>query len=732
MSEKREKLLVKLGGMQCSFCTESITRALSRMEGVAEVSVSLSHEEALIQYDPEQIAPIDIKDTLRSIGFKIRDPDKTRFFEEEEEELRHERLRLIISGLLALPVVALMVLMWTGLMLNGTMFIVLAIAIMIMFGPGFYIKRMAGASLRRGILNQHVLLEFAAFGGLMGGLVGFVIQPWPTVDFFAVSVFVTLYHILSGYVSLIVRTRSSQAIRKLMDLQPATARVITPDGQETEVPIEDVQAGNLVRVRPGESIPVDGVVEHGSSTVDQSLVTGESIPVLKSQGDEVIGGSINQGGTLVIRVTRIGEESFLQKVAMHIREARALKPNIIILVDNVLKYFVRGVLLSAFLAFVLWTILPLIFIGQPDFSRAIFATLAVLVMGYPCALGMATPLAMIRGGGLAAQKGVLIRSGEAFQVFKDIRIVVFDKTGTLTKGKPEVVEVIVKDGHDERAVLALAGSLEIGSEHPLGCAIVERALEMDIELQTAEDFRAHVGLGVSGRVGVDTIVVGSPSLLAQYGVSKDDYPDDMVRLQEQGFTTVAVAKDGKLIGLIAIGDTLKEDARETIKKLHSMGIKSVIMTGDNERTAQAIARKIGIDEVFAGVMPQDKSNKVWHLQKQGYRVAMVGDGINDAPALMQADVGIAIGAGSDIAIESADVVLIGDRLSGVVDAYVIGKSSYSKIKQNIALAFSFNGVGIPIAVIGLLHPVWAMIAMASSVTTVLLNSFGCRSTGRES
>lgn len=727
MAGDHQRLLLKLGGMQCSFCTESITHALSRMQGVIEISVSLSHEEALIQYDPKEVNPIDIKDTLRSIGFKIRDPEKARFFEEEEEELRHERMRLIVAGVLASLVVLLMVLMWAGLIIYGTPFITLAIAIIMMFGPGLYIKRMAGASLQRGILNQHVLLEFASFGGLIGGFVGFIIQSWPTVDFFAVSVFVTLYHILSGYVSIIVRTRSSQAIRKLMDLQPATARVITPDGEEREVKIEDMQPDNLVRVRPGEGIPVDGVVERGSSTVDQSLVTGEPIPVLKQVGDEVIGGSINQNGTLVIRVTKVGEESFLQKIAMHIREARALKPNIVILVDNVLKYFVRGVLLGAFLAFVLWIFGPWIVTGRPDIQRAVFATLAVLVMGYPCALGMATPLAMIRGGGLAAQKGVLIRSGEAFQVFKDIKIVVFDKTGTLTRGKPKVVEVIASVDHNETEILSLAASVELPSEHPLARAIVDMAIERGIDLVTVDDFQAYVGLGVRGMIGEDAVIVGSPGLMREQEIFLGALAEDLLRLQEQGLTTVAVAKNNDITGLIAIGDMIKEDARETIEKLRSVGIKSVMMTGDNERTARAIASEVGIEDVFAGVMPQDKSGKILALQKQGYRVAMVGDGINDAPALIQADVGIAIGAGSDIAIESADVVIVGDRLSGVIDAYTIGKASYSKTRQNIALAFSFNGVGIPIAIAGFLHPIWAMIAMAGSVTAVLLNSFGRRS-----
>ncbi|MFQ5827051.1 MAG: heavy metal translocating P-type ATPase, partial [Dehalococcoidia bacterium] len=603
--------------------------------------------------------------------------------------------------------------------------VMLALALGTMFGPGWYIKRMAWASLRRGILNQHVLLEAAAFGGLSGGLLGLFYSAFPMPDFLAVAVFVTSYHILSGYVSLLVRTRSSQAIKKLMALQPPVARV-RRNGKEEEVPIAQVQPGELVVVRPGESVPVDGVVVEGASAVNQSLVTGEPMPVEKGPGDEVIGGSVNQTGLLRVRVTGVGAESFLQRVAQHIQEARALKPGIVQLVDRVLKYFVPGVLAAAGLAFVIWSLGAWLVGGEPDFTRALFAALTVLVMGYPCALGMATPLAMIRGGGVAAEKGILMRSGEAFQVFKDVRKVVLDKTGTVTRGKPEVIRVVALDGSNESEILRLAAATEAASEHPLARAIVERAQREGLQLPQATDFWAHPGRGVQARINGELALVGSHRLLLEQGINIGSAQAQQYELEEQRLTTVLVAHKHKVTGLIAIGDAIKEDASQAIAKMKAEGLEPVMVTGDNWLTARAVAAQVGIGEVMAEVLPGEKAEAVRRLQGKGHRVAMVGDGINDAPALMQADVGIALGAGTDIAIESADIVLVGPSLDRVLDARHIARNSFAKTVQNVALAFAFNGLGIPAAMTGLLHPVWAMVAMAASITTVLLNSFGAQ------
>ncbi len=717
------RVQVKIGGMSCSFCAETLRKAVGQMDGVQKVSVSLAHEEALVEFDPHRVEDAQIKDAIRSVGYTVRDPRKVRTFEEQEAELKRERDRLIIAASLTWMALDLMVLMWLGRPLPAMRWLMPLLAVTTVFGPGLYILRMAIPSIRRRIFNQHVLLEFGAFAGLVGGVLGFFRPNFPIGDFFAVAVFITTYHILSGYASLFVRTRASQAVRKLMELQPPTARVIR-DGKEEDVPIEEVRPGDRVRVRPGESIPVDGVVVEGASAVNESLVTGEPIPKEKVTGDEVIGGSLNQSGTLVVKVTKVGEESFLQQVARHIEEARALKPGIIQLVDRVLKVYVPGVLAFAGLAILIWTLGAWLVTWQPNWTRAIFGALAVLVMGYPCALGMASPLALIRGGGEAARKGILMRSGEAFQVFKDIRKIVLDKTGTITLGKPRVVDLYAVQGNT-REILRLAASAEGPSEHPLARAVVDRAEEDGIELGAAEDFEAVAGRGLRARVEGVEVQIGSPRFLREEGIDLTPAMSQMRAWEEEAKTVIVVA-GGTLLGLLAIADEIKEDAKEAIGRLKRLGIQPVMITGDNERTARAVAEKVGIDEVYAQVLPQEKAAKVRALQEQGFRVAMVGDGINDAPALMQADVGVAIGAGTDIAIESSDIIIVGDRLGAVVDAYHIGSSSFRKTAQNLSLAFAFNGIGVPAATTGLVHPVWAMIAMISSVSTVLLNSFGGR------
>jgi Cu+-exporting ATPase len=725
-----ERLQLKIGGMSCSFCVASITKALERTEGVREVNVNLAHEEALIAYEPAKITPTELQETLRDLGYTVRDASKVRTFEEEEAQLWQARNDLWLAAGFTAISFGMMVLMWLRLLPMGLVnryfsWPMAALALMTIFGPGWHILTMAWASLRRGILNQHVLLEFAAFAGVLGGFLGFTSPAFPLHDFFAVAVFVTTYHLLSGYVSLLVRTRASQAVRKLLALVPPTARVVR-DGREEEVPIEQVQIGDLVRVRPGESIPVDGEVVEGASGVDESLVTGESIPEEKAPGDEVIGGSVNQTGTLLVRVTKVGEESFLQQVARQVEEARALKPGILVLVDRILQVYVPSVLGFAGLALLTWTMGAWLLTGSPDWTRAIFAAMAVLVMGYPCALGMATPLAMIRGGGMAAERGILMRSAEAFQVLKDVNKVVLDKTGTITRGKPAVVEVVPLDGSDRHASLRLAAAAERASEHPLARAVVAAAEAEHLTLPPAHDFQATPGKGVTATVEGRRVAVGSPKFLAGVGINLEPARPSLETLQAAGNTVVGVGSDRQLMALIAIADQLKADAREAIAQLREAGIEPVMLTGDNARTARAVAEQVGITEYHAEVLPQDKAEAVRELQRQGHRVAMVGDGINDAPALMQADVGIAIGAGTDIAIESADVVVIGERLGAVVDAYHIGRASYRKTVQNLSLAFAFNGIGVPLATTGLVHPVWAMVAMLASVTTVLTNSFAGR------
>ena len=714
--------------MSCSFCASTINKAYTRIDGVYEVGVSLAHEEGLVRYDPDKVTPERLRRTLEQIGYVYRDPEKVRSFEEDAAELRRERGRLITAG--AFTVLSLLLMLfgqWLELVQIPLMqWLLLALALDTMFVTGWFIKKMAWASLRRGIFNQHVLLEFAAFAGLAGGLLGiFVLDDFPTGDFFAASTLVTTYHILSHYASLAVRTRASQAVRRLMALQPDTARVIR-NGHEVEVPVDQVVLGDRVRVRPGESIPVDGTVIEGVSAVNEALVTGEPIPSEKVPGDSVIGGSINQTGTLVVKVTRVGEESFLSQVARSIEEARSLRPGVMQLVDLVLRYFVPGVLVAAAAGLLAWTVIPGILGDGPDWNRALLAGLAALVMGYPCALGMATPLATIRGGGEAAERGILMRSGEAFQLMGEIKTIVLDKTGTITRGEPAVHAVITTDGTDEDDVLRWAAVAEVNSEHPLARAVEEAADHRGIDIPLTEEFTSHTGHGVEATSGGSRILVGKPGWLHNQGIDLSPLELDLERLEEKGQTVIAVAQDRRLLGLIGIADTIKDDAADAVRRIKEAGITPIMITGDNRRTAAVVAGEVGIDQVIAEVLPEDKAAKIRELQQEGKRVIMVGDGINDAPALTQADIGIAIGAGTDIAIESAEIVIMSERLVAVMDAHQVGVSSYRKTKQNLLLAFSFNGIGVPAAITGLVSPVWAMVAMITSVTAVLANSFGGR------
>ena len=713
------QLQLKIGGMACSFCVQGIRQTLLRMEGVEEAHVSLAHEEVLVRYDPDRVAEEQIRRALEQMGYTIRDPDRLRVYEEAEAELAQHRRRLLGAAGLTAGALGLMVGMWSGYRPGWMPYVMLGLALLTMLGPGGYILRMAYHSVRRGILNQHVLLELAAFAGVGGGVAGLFSPVFPAGEFFGVTVFVTTYHVLSGWASALVRIRASRAIRHLLDLQPATATRLTPEGQEEEVPVSQIQIGDRVRIRPGERIPVDGVVREGETEVDESLVTGESMPVVKRPGDRVVGGAINQTGSVVVEVTAVGADTFLQQVARHIEAARAMKPGVLQLVDQVLRYFVPGVIGIALLALVVWIPGAWLLTGQAQPARGLFAMLAVLVMGYPCALGMATPLALIRAGGEAARRGILFRAGEAFQVLSAVRVLAFDKTGTLTHGRPEVVATWSVT--DDDRWLALAGAAEEGSEHPLGQAIVRFARQRIASWPPATDFQAVRGGGVVATVEGREVRVGSLPFLNQ--TPEGAARRWMATQEAQGRTVVGVAVNDRLVGLLALADPVKEDAAATLATFWRQGYRLLMLTGDAEPTARAVAQQVGIEEVKARVRPEDKAACIRELQQEGRRVAMVGDGINDAPALTQADVGIAMGTGTDIAIESADVVVMGHRLQALLDVFQLGQEAYRRTRQNLALAFSFNGIGVPLAVTGWVQPVWAMVAMVASVTTVLLNAF---------
>ncbi|MBK8002112.1 MAG: cation-translocating P-type ATPase [Verrucomicrobia bacterium] len=773
----RRRIRAHIGGLHCSLCTGTIEKALRKRPGVDKVAVSLTHEQALIEYDPSVARAENLLQTLKDIGYTVSDPRKVRPFEEEERALVRERGRfltalamsiaamglagypvsspwfwLCVFSIASLVVFSFVVLRSYGLGLAFAGSAVLAaagagiyalqlsgafgaatpwfaggLAVLLIFGVGGHIVKMAAAALWRGILNQHVLVEFGAFAGLVGGIVGLAFQPpnYPTTAFFSVAVMVLTYHVFSEWLSLIVKTRSSQAVKKLLDLEPDVAHVVR-NGQEQEVPLEEVRVGDLVRIRPGGRVPVDGEVESGESDVDESLITGEPIPTEKRKGDRIVSGSLNGHGTLLVRVSVVGEESFLRQVIRSVEDARALKPGLLHLVDRVLRVYTPIVLLTAAGATLFWLVFPLITGGSPDLQRAMFAGLSVLVMGYPCAVGISAPLSIVRGAGEAAERGVLMRTGEAFQALRRVQRVVFDKTGTLTEGHPALREIVPVLG-TEAELLALAASAEAGSEHPLARAVVEEAFKRSIALTEVEGFESVTGHGVKARLGDASLMVGSPTFLAAQKVNLATQQNRIGELEAQGLTVIAVARDGVLLGLLALGDALRPDAAETVRRLHAMGIRTSLITGDNERAAQHFARAAGIEDVHARVLPAEKAAMIRKLQESA-RVAMVGDGINDAPALMQAEVGIAFGSGADIAIESADVIILNKRVSAVLDAYEISRYSYGKMLQNVILAFTFNGIGIPAAATGLVYPIWGMVAMAASVTSIFINSLWSRGT----
>jgi Cu+-exporting ATPase len=768
----RRRVRARIGGLHCSLCTGTIEQALGREPGVDKVSVSLTHEQALVEYDPGVARPETFLKTLRDIGYTISDPRKMRSFEEEERDLVNEGRRfltatgfsliaialignfsaapnILLHGIVIASLLGLIFLvlrargLWTaiggavgvsaaalGLLLlrqqgwfgEAIPWVVAALAAIMVFGVGKHILFMAAQASRRGILNQHVLLEAGAFAGITGGVIGLIFDPpqYPTAAFFAVSVLITTYHIFSEWLSLIVKTRSSQAVKRLLDLQPETARVVR-EGQELDLPIEEVAVGDLVRIRPGERLPIDGEVVNGHSAVDQSLVTGESMPVEKQDGDTVIGGSINGTGTLVVKVTAVGEGSFLNKVIREVEDARALKPGLLHLVDRVLRVYTPAVLLVSVAAFLAWFFGSWLIGGELDLERAVFAGLSVLVMGYPCAVGISAPLSIVRGAGEAAEKGILMRTGEAFQGFRLVDIIVLDKTGTLTEGRPLVREIVGLEGTEEE-LLGIAAAAEASSEHPLAQAVVKTAFDRGLAFPDIESFKAVPGKGVTARIEGDEIVVGSPKFVGAEGVDLAQIADRIDTLEDAGRTVIAIGRNGRALGILALGDTLRSDAVKSVTALQNMGLKTVLLTGDNERAARRMAKEAGIEEVHAGVLPDGKSEIVRRLQAGGTRVAMVGDGINDAPALMQADVGIAMGGGTDIAIESADIIILSNRLDALPLAREISRRSYAKMLQNVTLAFMFNGIGIPIAATGLIYPVWAMVAMAVSVTAIFFNS----------
>jgi len=718
-------LHMRIGGMHCSLCEASIRRALQRLPGVLEVHVSIAHGEAMVRYDPARVKPEDCYHALEALGFTIQPPDEAAAIAQEESALRSAWRNARWAGL-ALGIGG-------GLMsfqllrgphplgMMGMAILALAVAL----GPARGILRNGLQALRRGILNQDVLVLAAALAGLAGGGLGALDPAFPADAFLGATVFVLAFHLIGGYFSVRVHVQASQAVRRLLQLQPEQATRLRPDGREEVVPAAALRPGDLIRVRPGERIPADGIVRSGASAVDESLLTGEPIPRDRLPGDPVLAGAINQSGTLIVEVTRVGEATFLQQVARLVAEARAMKPGILRLVDRVLLVYVPAVFLAALAGLLIWTVGPVLVGRPPDLTRALFAGLTVLVMGYPCALGMATPLAMIRTSGAAAARGILLRSPEAFHVLREVKVILLDKTGTLTQGRPILIAAIPLEGADSE-LLRWAASAELPSEHPLARATVAAARDRGLLLTEPEAFTALPGRGVVARVNGREVRVGTRAFLEDHGLDLTGALPVLAAQEALGRTTALVAVDRQVVGVLAFGDPPKPDAAEAVAALRRLGMTPMLVSGDNPGAVRAVAEALGLPQAWSGLLPHEKIEMVRQLQRQGLRVAFVGDGINDAPALMQADLGIAIGAGVDIALEAADIVLVGDRLQALAEAFRLSRASYRLAATNVGLALVWNGLGVLAALSGRLDPIWAMLAMALSVSAVWFRSVSSR------
>jgi len=745
-----DTVTLPIDGMTCASCVGHVERALNKASGVIKASVNLATEKATVTYIPGVVGLGEMRQAVADAGYEVLEAPEAAVsgdeeVDEAERKMRASRFRMRVSWVFTIPITLWMFaemffgIIWPNQTIYDLGMIVLALPVLFWVGRKTYTG--AWAAVRHGNANMDTLIALGTGVSLLTGPATFF---FPVANYAGVSAMIMAFHLTGRYVEESAKGRASQAIRKLLELGAKTARVLV-DGREVEVPIEKVTVGDIMVVRPGEKVPTDGVITKGEGAVDESMATGESMPINKHPGDEVIGATVNQEGLLHVEATRVGKDTFLAQVIKLVDECQGSKVPIQEFADRVTGVFVPVVLGIALLTLIGWfllpdsmrplvqagTFLPWVNANLSVVTLAIVSTVAVLVIACPCALGLATPTALMVGSGMGAENGILIRSGAAIQTLKDVQIIVFDKTGTITKGKPEVTDVLVADwdGAGESKIqdpkseiLRLAASAESGSEHPLGRAIVEWAEAKGIALGNLESFQAVRGKGVRAVVDGLPVLVGSRLLMREHNVDPAPLEDAMRRLEEEAKTAMLVAVEDTLAGVVAVADTLKDDSVEAIRELNEMGMQTAMITGDNQRTAEAIARMVGITHVLAEVLPDGKMAEVQKLQEQFGLVAFVGDGINDAPALTQANVGIAIGTGTDIAIEASDVTLVRGEISGVISAIKLSRETFRKIKQNLFWAFFYNVVMIPLAIIGWMHPVLAEVAMATSSTTVVTNA----------
>jgi Cu+-exporting ATPase len=722
-----DKVDLKITGMTCAACAAKIERKLNTLPGVTKATVNLATEKASISYYGSTIGIQDFKKAIEKLGYKAEvaedklDVDKER--EAREKEIKRQKTLFIFSAILSIPLAFYMfaeLFKWTWapeIVFNKYFQLALATPIQFIAGAQFY--KDAYYALKNKSANMAVLV---ALGTTAAYLFSLVVTFWGEqigemhVYYETSAIIITLI-ILGKLLEAIAKGKTSEAIKKLMGLQAKTARVIR-EGKEIDVPIEEVVVGDLIVVRPGEKVPVDGIIKEGYSALDESMLTGESIPVDKKVGDQVIGATINKHGTFKFEATKVGKDTALAQIIKVVEDAQGSKAPIQRMADIISAYFVPAVIVIAVLTFAAWY-----FVVEPgNFTRALINFTAVLVIACPCALGLATPTSIMVGTGKGAENGILIKGGEHLENAHKLDTIVLDKTGTITKGKPEVTDVISLTSLSEEEILKIAAITEKGSEHPLGEAIVVCGKEKFGDLPDPQNFSAIPGHGVEAVVDNKQVLLGTRKLMKERNIAYEQAEELMSELENKGKTAMLMALDGVIAGIIAVADTVKENSLEAIKELQNLGIDVVMITGDNKRTAQAIAQQVGITHVLAEVLPEDKANEVEKLKAQGKKVGMVGDGINDAPALATADVGMAIGTGTDVAMEAADITLMRGDLRGIAASIKLSRATMRNIKQNLFWALIYNTLGIPIAAIGLLNPVIAGGAMAFSSVSVVSNA----------
>ncbi len=720
---------LKLGGMSCAACAARIEKRLSKLEGVEKAAVNLASEKASVEYDSSKLKVSDMIKAVEDLGYKAERADDVSVDKEKEQrekEIKRLRLELIVSAVLSSPLVLAMLLTLVNIDLAffHNEYFQLIVATPVQFIIGFRFYKNAYHALRAKSANMDVLIAmgttaayfFSIYNAFFTHMADGMMMK--ELYFEAGAVIITLI-LLGKYLEAVAKGKTSDAIKKLMGLQAKTARAIR-DGKEQDILIEEVEVGDVIVVRPGEKVPVDGKILEGNSSIDESMLTGESLPVEKKAGDLVIGATINKFGTFRFEATKIGKDTALSQIIKMVEDAQGSKAPIQKIADQVSGVFVPAVIGIALLTFLVW------YLVAGDFSDAIISAVSILVIACPCALGLATPTAIMVGTGKGAENGILIKGGEHLEMTYKLNAVVLDKTGTITKGQPEVTDIVRLGSLKDEDILRMAAIAEKSSEHPLGAAIYERG-KMEYDTVTdPEQFEAIPGRGVKAVVDGNEIFIGTRKLMQEINISTDSAEDVVARLEDEGKTAMLMSVGGKLEGILAVADTLKESSEEAIAELKNMGIDVYMITGDNKRTAAAIAKQVGIENVLAEVLPENKAEEIEKLKKQGKKVAMVGDGINDAPALATADIGMAIGTGTDVAIEAADITLMRGDLKTIPAAIRLSRKTMRKIKQNLFWAFIYNIIGIPFAALGLLNPMIAGGAMAFSSVSVVTNSLSLK------